>query len=229
MKLSNIKHVFFDLDHTLWDFDKNSALTFQKIFEINEVGVETTRFLEKYTPINLEYWKLYREERISKSDLRYRRLKDAFNAIEHEINDEVIDKLSIDYIEYLTTFNHLLEGSIEVLDYLSQKYTLHIITNGFEEAQLRKMTNSQITSYFKTVTNSEMVGVKKPNPLIFNYALDKANANVKESLMVGDNFEADIEGALNIGLDAIFYNYHREETRTNIKTIDSLMEIKQYL
>ncbi len=229
MKLSNIKHVFFDLDHTLWDFDRNSELTFQKIFELNQVGVETKKFIDIYSPINLQYWKLYRDEKISKKDLRYKRLKDAFDGLDHSIEDEIIDKLSIDYIENLTTFNHLLEGTIEILEYLSKDYELHIITNGFEEAQLRKMTNSQITSYFKTITNSEMAGVKKPNPKIFEFALEKSAADRKQSVMVGDNFEADIEGALNVGIDAIFFNYHLDAPKKDIKTIHSLKEIKQYL
>ncbi|SDB66529.1 putative hydrolase of the HAD superfamily [Flavobacteriaceae bacterium MAR_2010_188] len=229
MKLNNIKHVFFDLDHTLWDFDRNSELTFQKIFELNEVGVEIKKFIEIYSPINLQYWKLYREEKISKEDLRYRRLKDAFDGLNHNIHDDTIDKLSVDYIEFLTTYNHLLDGTVDILKYLSKDYQLHIITNGFEEAQLRKMTNSQITSYFKTITNSEMVGVKKPNPKIFEFALEKAEANKEESVMIGDNFEADIEGALNVGIDAIFYNYHLDSPREEIKTVHSLLEIKQYL
>lgn len=229
MKLTHIKHVFFDLDHTLWDFDKNSELTFHKIFEQNQIGIETAKFIETYTPINLNYWKLYREEKISKSDLRYKRLKDAFDEMEHLMEDDVINQLSLDYIEHLTTFNHLLEGTLDLLDYLSKTYQLHIITNGFEEAQLRKMTNSQITSYFKTITNSEMVGVKKPNPKIFNFALEKSGAKASESIMIGDNYEADIEGALNSGLDAIFFNYHREIPRDSIKTVDSLIEIKDYL
>ncbi|WP_299519345.1 YjjG family noncanonical pyrimidine nucleotidase [Winogradskyella sp.] len=224
-----VKHVFFDLDHTLWDFDKNSGLTFKKIFELNHIDVRLNEFLEVYEPINLNYWKLYREERISKSDLRYGRLKDAFNAIKVDVDDTTINQLSILYIEYLTTFNHLFEGASEVLDYLRDKYELHIITNGFEEAQERKLKNSNIRHYFKTITNSEMVGVKKPNPKIFNFALDIANANAEESIMIGDSLEADIEGADRVGMNTIFFNVRKQSLSIPYKAIDQLIEIKTLL
>ena len=167
MKIKGIKHIFFDLDHTLWDFDKNSALTFEKIFDVHALSVDTKDFLEVYEPINLNYWKLYREEKIDKANLRYQRLKDTFDAVGYQVSDVVINQLSEDYITYLTTFNHLFDGTIDLLDYLQADYDLHIITNGFEEAQQRKMDNANISKYFETVTNSESAGVKKPNPIIF--------------------------------------------------------------
>ncbi|WP_299364666.1 YjjG family noncanonical pyrimidine nucleotidase [Winogradskyella sp.] len=225
----NVKHVFFDLDHTLWDFDKNSGLTFKKIFELNNIDVVLNEFLKVYEPINLDYWKLYREERISKADLRYGRLKDAFNAIKVDVDDTTINHLSVSYIEHLTTFNHLFEGTIEILNYLRGKYQLHIITNGFEEAQERKLRNSAIKHYFKTITNSEMVGVKKPNPKIFNFALDIANANAEESIMIGDSLEADIEGAQRVGMDTIFFNCRNQTLSIPYKTINELIEIKTFL
>ncbi len=176
---NGIRHVFFDLDHTLWDFDKNSGLTFEKIFNIYQIRVDLPEFLEVYEPINLKYWKLYREEQVSKKELRYGRLKEAFDRLNMTISDAVIHQLSEEYITYLTTFNYLFDGTVEILDYLNSKYELHIITNGFSEAQERKILNSNIKPYFKTITNSEMVGVKKPNPKIFNFALDQAKAACK--------------------------------------------------
>ena len=137
--MNNIKHVFFDLDHTLWDFDKNSALTFQEIFKINGINVDSKEFLAQYEPINLHYWKLYREEKIDKGSLRFGRLNDAFLGINIVLDKELIYKLSEDYITHLTTFNYLFENTIEILDYLSLKYTLHIITNGFKEVQQKKI------------------------------------------------------------------------------------------
>ncbi|MCC1484715.1 YjjG family noncanonical pyrimidine nucleotidase [Winogradskyella immobilis] len=225
---NTIKHIFFDLDHTLWDFDKNSALTFEKIFRLHNIDVNLNTFLKVYEPINFQYWKLYREEKVSKEDLRYGRLKDAFNKINVAILDTIVDALSEDYIRYLTTFNHLFEGTIEILEYLGDRYQLHIITNGFKEAQEKKMIASNIKHYFKTITNSEMVGVKKPNPKIFNYALNSAKANVKESVMVGDNYEADVLGALNIGMDAICFNYHNEDLPNTIKRVNHLTELQKY-
>jgi putative hydrolase of the HAD superfamily len=196
---------------------------------LHQVDVDTGNFLKVYEPINLKYWKLYREEQIDKASLRYGRLKDAFDALSHEVDDELINQLSKDYIEYLATFNNLFEGTIDLLNYLYPKYELHIITNGFEEVQHKKMTLSNITHYFKTITNSEMAGVKKPNPLIFNHALQVAKAKANESMMIGDSFEADILGALNVGYDAIFFNYNNETIDSKIKQVKDLLEIKMYL
>jgi putative hydrolase of the HAD superfamily len=229
MKINNITDIFFDLDHTLWDFDKNSRLTFEKIFNLNNICVNTTEFLKYYEPINLEYWKLYREEKIDKASLRFGRLHDAFLAINQEVDKNIIMKLSDDYITYLTTFNHLFENTIDILEYLSGTYNLHIITNGFEEVQQKKLNHSNIAHYFKTVTNSEQVGVKKPNPKIFNYAIEIAKTSIKKSIMIGDNLEADILGAKNIGMDAIFFNSNNEVFEGNIKQIDNLIHIKKYL
>lgn len=229
MKVKGIKHVFFDLDHTLWDFDKNSALTFEKIFEIHKVHVNTSDFLSVYEPINLNYWKLYREEKIDKKSLRYQRLKDTFDRVNFDISDATIHQLSEDYINYLTTFNHLFEGTVEILEHLQSTYHLHIITNGFEEAQQRKMTNAKISQYFKTVTNSEAAGVKKPNPIIFNHALELAEAKPNESMMIGDNYEADILGAIDVGLDVILFNYHDYIAEDHIKQVKHLKDLKKYL
>jgi len=229
MKIKNITDVFFDLDHTLWDFDKNSALTFEKIFEINEIEVEINKFLDIYLPINLNYWKLYREDKVSKETLRFGRLNDAFLALEVEVGREVIDKLSDDYIEHLSSFNHLFDNTFEILDYLNENYSLHIITNGFDEVQHKKMAKSNILHYFNTVTNSEMVGVKKPNPKIFNYALDLANTKAETSIMIGDSFEADILGAKNIGMDVIFFDVNNISLNDDTKQIDNLLSLRHYL
>ena len=228
MKLNHITDIFFDLDHTLWDFDKNSALTFEKIFSLNQIDVSLSEFLRHYEPINLNYWKLYREERIDKPSLRYGRLFDAFSAINVQLQDEVIHQLSEDYIKYLTTYNNLFDGAIEILNYLNPKYNLHIITNGFQEVQHGKLKKANIHEYFQTITNSEMVGVKKPNPMIFDHALNSAQANVEQSIMIGDNYEADILGAMNVGLDAICFNYHKANLDENIKQVNNLVELKTY-
>lgn len=229
MKIDCIKHVFFDLDHTLWDFDRNSALTFQKIFEMHKIEVNFVEFARTYEPINQNYWKLYREEKIDKAGLRYGRLKDTFDILEYVVDDVLIDQLSEDYIEHLTSFNHLFDGTHDLLDYLHSRYELHIITNGFEEVQMKKMISSNISQYFRTITNSEMVGAKKPNPIIFDHALKIANAKPEESIMIGDNYEADILGALNVGYDVIFVNYNNEIIEPAIKQVKDLLEIKMYL
>ena len=229
MTFNNKKHIFFDLDHTLWDFDKNSALTFEKIFALNDLKIDLNSFLEVYVPINFNYWKLYREDKVDKKNLKFARLNDTFKALGIDVSAGVVHKLSDDYITYLSTFNHLFDGTIELLEYLQAKYKLHIITNGFKEAQQAKLNQSNIDHYFLTVTNSEMVGVKKPNPKIFHHALHIANATLENSLMIGDNLEADILGALNIGMDAICFNYHKEVLAPNIIGIDHLLELKNHI
>ncbi|HMC00317.1 MAG TPA: YjjG family noncanonical pyrimidine nucleotidase [Flavobacteriaceae bacterium] len=229
MKINGLTDVFFDLDHTLWDFDRNSALTFEKIFKMNNLNIHLESFLQHYEPINLGYWKLFREEQIDKASLRFRRLADTFDKLDISVSAPIIDKLSDDYIDHLSSFNHLFDDTIQILDYLRPKYNLHIITNGFKEVQEGKLQNSKINHYFDTVTNSEEVGVKKPNPKVFNFALNLAQADVETSIMIGDNYEADILGALNVGFRVIHFNYHREKIDQDIDQINNLLDLKTYL
>ncbi len=228
-KLNGITDVFFDLDHTLWDFEKNSTLTFDKIFKINTINVDLNAFLNHYKTINFNYWKLYREEKITKDALRFRRLDDTFKILGVEIEVETINKLSHDYIENLTSFNYLLPNALEILEYLKQSYILHIITNGFHEVQQNKLDKSNLTNYFKTITNSEIAGVKKPNPQIFHFALQSAQVNANAALMIGDDFEADIKGALNVNMDAILLSSNAKKSDNKIKSVSNLMGLKYYL
>ncbi len=225
-----IDHIFFDLDHTLWDFEKNSSLTFGKILPEAGVHLDFNTFLEVYAPINMKYWKMYREEQVSKAKLRYGRLKETFDAMNQDVSDEIINHLSEEYIHQLPNFNHLFEGAFELLDYLKDKYELHIITNGFEEVQTLKMSKSGILDYFNEIITSESVGVKKPNPRVFEFAIQKANTQPEVSLMIGDNLEADIQGALNVGMKVIHFNSENlVDIPQNIISVANLLEIKQYL
>jgi len=224
-----VTDVFFDLDHTLWDFDKNSALTFEKILFEQSVSVDLDDFLTAYIPINLSYWKLYREEKIGKKELRYQRLKITFDQLGYAIDDEKIEILSRDYIDHLSNYNHLFPNTIDILEYLKPKYKLHVITNGFQEIQEKKMRNSGILDYFNQVVNSEMAGVKKPNPFIFHLALTRAGVDPESAIMVGDNLEADILGAQAVGLHALHFNAHNEPEHDYCQMISDLSEIKMYL
>ncbi|WP_299676840.1 YjjG family noncanonical pyrimidine nucleotidase [uncultured Dokdonia sp.] len=224
-----IKDVFFDLDHTLWDFDRNSGLAFAKIFDKNEIDVNLDEFLKVYSPINFQYWKWYREERVTKSQLRYGRFKKTFDALNINVADDTIDRLSEDYITHLPDHNYLFDGAIELLEYLKPKYKLHIITNGFEEVQHKKLKNSKIDSYFDTVTTSEAVGVKKPNPRIFKVALQEANATAVHSMMIGDTYEADILGAEGVNMKTICYNYHNLKMPNKQVVVDDLLDVRNYL
>ena len=224
-----VTDVFFDLDHTLWDFDRNSKLTFQKNFGDLDIQADLDEFLETYMPINLAYWKLYREEKVTKEELRYQRLKKTFDAIGVSVTDRQIEELSNAYIAHLSSFNHIVEGAKEILDYLRPNYRLHIITNGFEEIQEKKLRNANLRGYFDVVVNSEMAGVKKPNPKIFELALDIAEVTASQSLMIGDNLEADILGAKKLGFHTLHFNSNGEDPHKFSKIITHLHEIKHFL
>jgi len=226
---TNITDVFFDLDHTLWDFEKNSALAFETIFKMQQLEINMPDFLQFYVPINREYWERYRKDEITQKELRFGRLKDAFDLMDFSIDDLTIVYISEQYLHYLPKYNHLFEGTIEILEYLKTKYNLHIITNGFAEIQGNKLNNSYIAHYFKTITNSEMAGVKKPNQKIFDFALDLAKTKKENSLMIGDCIEADVQGALDAGLDAVFFNENKVVVSQNIKQVSHLLELKKYL
>lgn len=227
--MKQIQHIFFDLDHTLWDFDHNSKLAYQEIFTIHEISLELEKFLEKYQSINARYWKLYREDKVDKEALRRGRLIDTFKAFNIDYPIKKIDKIAEDYVEMLPLHNHLIDDTLQILEYLYPKYTLHIITNGFEDVQKKKLERSGISKYFETVTTSEAVGAKKPSPLVFKYALTKANAEVHNSLMIGDNYEADIIGAHEFGIATICFNYHQEVIAKEFVEINKLSEVKKYL
>lgn len=229
LRFQNKTDIFFDLDHTLWDFEKNSALAFETIFSKHGLTFDLTIFLNHYAPTNLKYWKLYRDEKITTEELRYQRLKEVFDLMNQEVDDAVIHLLSQEYIYYLPQFNHLYEGALDLLEYLSPKYQLHIITNGFQSVQAGKLKNANIEKYFQTVTNSESAGVKKPNPIIFEHAINSAKTVKDRTVMIGDSIEADIEGAMKTGMDVIYFNEFKNPIDLKIPNVFHLSEIKEYL
>ena len=204
-------------------------MAFDVIFKERGFDFNTDDFLKLYIPRNQYYWKLYQVNQISHEDLRYYRLKDVFDALHVEVSRETVNELSEEYITHLPNSNHLFDGAIEVLEYLKPNYHLHIITNGFHFVQDKKLKNSNIEHFFQTVTNSEMAGVKKPHPTIFEHALQLAKAEKEESVMIGDSLDADIEGALNFGIDAIFFNTEKIEVEEKVTQINHLLELKKIL
>ena len=203
------KHIFFDLDRTLWDFDAAAEVAFERIYDkydLKSLGIPCAHeFHEVYHPLNERLWELYREDKITKADLnRTRFLKPLEHYGIHEI--ELADHLSEDYVYWSPRIVRLVPGTMELLDYLKPKYHLHLITNGFQEVQHTKLSGSGLEPYFETLTVSEEVGVKKPNPEIFFYALRKAQATAEESLVIGDEMAVDIDGARVAGIDQAFFN-----------------------
>ena len=226
---TELTDIFFDLDHTLWDFDKNSHLAFEKIFKSQHPTIVTGTFLQKYIPINHACWKQFQVDAISHDELRYQRLKQSFDAIGYTISDTQIEQIAVDYIQFLPDFNHLFEDAIPTLTYLERKYNLHIITNGFAEVQFKKINNSNLASFFKSVTNSEMAGAKKPNPIIFEYAVALAETHKSKSLMIGDCLDADVNGAQDFGMKAIFFNPNKIEVPETITQITTLAQLQTLL
>jgi putative hydrolase of the HAD superfamily len=222
----SVTDIFFDLDHTLWDFEKNSGLAFNEIFIELNFPFSLDVFLKLYNPINHAQWKLYRENKITQEDLRFNRLNKTFEKLNYSASIGLIDKISEQYITYLSTFPHLFEGAIELLEALKSRFKLHIITNGFDKVQQFKIENSGIKSFFEFVFTAEKVGFKKPHPEIFIQSLKTVNTTAEASIMIGDSFEADILGALNQGMQAIHFNSHNEEVHAKCPIVYSLAELK---
>ena len=227
------KHVFFDLDRTLWDFDAAAEVAFERIYDkynLKSLGIPSAHeFHEVYHPLNEQLWVLYRENRITKDDLnRSRFLKPLEHYGIHDV--ELADHLSVDYMFYSPRIVRLVPGAMELLEYLKPKYHLHLITNGFQEVQDTKLSLSGMKPFFETLTVSEEVGVKKPDPEFFFYALRKANAKSEESIVIGDEMAVDIDGARVAGIDQIFFNA-KGDTVEGERTYEvrSLSEIKGIL
>ena len=226
---THLTDIFFDLDHTLWDFEANSFATFNQILSEHNFPFETATFMEAYSPINHAFWKLYRENKITTEELRFIRLQKTFEAIKQPQKAEMINALSNAYINQLSTNTHIFEGTIELLEYLKPKYRLHIITNGFENVQQKKIANAGLAHYFEVVLTAEKAGVKKPHPTIFEQAFSMAQTSASNSLMIGDSYEADIAGAIALGMQAIQFNSHNEPWHDHCPMVDFLEEIQQYL
>lgn len=203
-----IKHIFFDLDHTIWDFDRNAQETLLELYEayqLKALGLNSVDFIERYTANNHSLWQQYHLGEITKEKLRQDRFRNTF--LELGVKPELIPiEFEEDYVRISPTKTNLFEGAEKVLTYLQNKYDLHIISNGFKETTLTKMDLCGLNPYFTNVIISEDVGINKPDRLIFEHAITKADAKIEESIMIGDSLEADIRGAQNFGMKAIFFN-----------------------
>jgi len=222
---ATITDIFFDLDHTLWDFEKNSALTFEKIFQELELSIDLAVFLKHYTPINHAQWKRYRNNEISQETLRYERLALTFKELDMSFAPTTLAHISNLYIKYLSTFPHLFKDALPLLDTLKSNYSLHIITNGFEHIQHRKIERSGLTPYFEQIFTADRVGQKKPHPFIFETALQHTQTKPQNALMIGDSWEADIDTPLKMGFQAIHFNSHQEAKHSHCWQVNALGEI----
>lgn len=202
-------HLFFDLDGTLWDFERNSTETLRELYhELNlqKLGIPDFEiFISDYHQINDRLWAAYKKHEITKDDLSFSRFNltlERYGIHDHELA-LAISRL---YVERSPSKTNLLPCACEVLEALRPHYRMHIITNGFSEIQSRKLQASGLDQYFDTLITSDEAGVNKPSPAIFEYALKKTGASASESMMIGDEPEADIEGARGAGMAQIYVN-----------------------
>jgi putative hydrolase of the HAD superfamily len=228
-----LRHIFFDLDHTIWDFDRNAEETLHELYHtysLAERGVSCPyTFIETYTRNNHLLWADYHLGKITKEQLRTTRFSTTF--IELGLSAENIPKaFEEDYVRICPTKTNLFPDAHETLGYLQNKYSLHLISNGFTESTKLKIETTGLEKYFDTIVISEVLGVNKPDPAIFEFALTAAGATKDESLMVGDSIEADIRGALNFGMEAIYFNPNNKEKPADVlREIHSLGELTQLL
>lgn len=224
--------IFFDLDHTLWDYETNSKETLQELFTtygLAAKGVpDTESFLREFKRVNAELWVLYDAGKIGSEVIRAERFKqilEVFNAYE----DKLCREISHEYLYACPKKGNLMPDAITTLDYLSGKYKLSIITNGFEEIQNTKLTSGNLHKYFDHVITSQQAGFKKPSREIFDYTLSKNNIRSHQAVMIGDNLVTDIGGARQAAIDSVFFNFeqlkHDSEIHVEINSLHELCEL----
>jgi putative hydrolase of the HAD superfamily len=219
--------LFFDLDRTLWDFESNSENALRFLYEkynLNRFYPNFESFHNPYKKINEELWGLYRYQKIKKEVLRIQRFSDTLSKA--GVNDiHLSNNLANDYVSISPRQTQLFPGTIEVLEDLKKdNYRLHIITNGFKEIQHIKLKNSGISDYFEVVLCSEEVGKNKPHHDVFNTALTRAKAKKKASYMIGDDYEADILGAKNVGMNTVLFDPHKKTINSKETTVINHLE-----
>ena len=230
--MKSYKHILFDLDGTLWDFEGNSKEAFADIFNefnLSASDIDFRKFEQIYHKHNNQLWEQYREGKIEKEVLRWMRfyltLKDL------GVDDKALaERIDYQYITISPLKTGLIPYSQEILEYLAPKYFLHIVTNGFNEVQFTKLQNSGLNDFFIHIITSEMAGFLKPNSEFFSYTLEKIEAKVSDCLIIGDNYQVDIEGAMKIGMDQVFFDPGGEGGNSvPTYTIKSLLELKEIL
>lgn len=232
--MKNIRHIFFDLDNTLWDHRKNAILTLNELFERKEIhkkyNIPFKEFHAKYNEINEDLWIKIRDGIINKDFLRKHRFYDTF--LHFGIDDEhLADYFEKHFLDEIINYNELIDGTFEILDYLKEKgYLLHVVSNGFHEVTNRKVEKSGLKKYFETVVSAEDAHAMKPNEKIFEFSLNLTNAQKFESIFIGDDWIADVKGAQNFGMEVIFFDILKEnKTENGLKVIQNLEEIRNFL
>jgi putative hydrolase of the HAD superfamily len=229
--LSPYRHIFFDLDRTIWDFDRNSADTLVALFYkygLDRSIADPRDFVRTYHRVNLQLWEFYRKGEMTKDILRTKRFRMSLAKF-GIADDQLAQKIGDEYLDISPTKTRLLPHAREILEYLHTRYQLHVITNGFLTTQQIKMKNCRLEKYFRSLTTSEVVGHNKPRAEIFHHALSSVQARKKESLMIGDDLEVDIQGARKFGMDQVFLNrdgvVHNDPVTYEISSLGALKDI----
>lgn len=228
------KHLFFDLDHTLWDFEKNSAeclADIYNIFKFKDLNISSLdAFQQEFSIVNKHHWSLLEQNLITHEELRRRRFKETLINLGADVDETFGLEINECFLGLLPQKAHLIDGTVELLEYLLPNYELHIISNGWQDIQVNKMKSSEIHHYFGEIITNELAGTRKPDRRIFDYAVEVTNANLTESLMIGDNYEADILGAISANMDTVFYNPDNLPTgQKPTFEIKKLVELKEIL
>ena len=230
--MKKYRHLFFDLDHTLWDFEKNADETLRTLFDqhnLQRYGTFTVEnFIGTYSGINHALWRLYQSDRITVTQLREARFVRTLTRLGVP-EAEVPQELSEQFTDMLPLKAAVFPFTHEVLDYLQPRYQLHLITNGLRDIQRIKLASSGLTHYFGEIITSECCGHLKPHPRIFAHALERTGATAADSLMIGDNLECDVLGAYNAGIDQVYFNpakrRHFAQTTHEISCLSELRRI----
>ena len=228
--MKKYQHIFFDLDHTLWDFERNSNETLQELHQayLDEAVIPLEKFVEVFHRINTQLWHLHDTFQISAKELRESRFRLIFQEFNFH-HPQLANTFGDAYFAKTPYKSHLLPRAKEVIAYLYPKYPLHIITNGFPEIQRTKMQSGGILDYFGEIVTSDEAGCKKPDAGIFLYLIKKINTSASDCIMIGDNLLTDIAGAKDAGIDAVFYNPKQQAFQTDkayeIKCLSELMDI----
>lgn len=231
--MKKYKHLFFDLDHTLWDYDLNTELAISEVYEIFNFSQWSyftfDDFMVNFHEVNNILWKKFNHGHIGRMELRNNRFTMILKNLgvsELEIPKGIGEK----YLELAPTKPHVIPHTYEILDYLRPNYQLHIISNGFDDVQHIKLKASKIHHYFDKIVTSDSSQYRKPQKAIFEYAMNEADASLENSIMIGDNLDTDIIGAQNASMDHIFYNPNKTTHSNNVTfEVESLKEIMNIL
>ena len=230
-RFDDIRTIFVDLDDTIWDFTANSKVALKAVYERYQLDNQCSYdvFIKEYLLINEQLWSLYHHGKIEKDFLKRERFRASFERC--GIICEYPERFDYDYLETIVTLKKVVAGALKLLQHLKKRGSVNVLSNGFANLQFRKLQSAGLDRYIDLMVLSDDIGVTKPDKRLFDYALEKAKANAETTLMIGDNYDADILGAYNAGWKTIFFNRRGESIGNNVAdlVVQSLEEIIPYL